>query len=335
MNFSSLENFHQKWRDILVIGKTIERDNKKYHIIGMTLSDEAKMYIIEPYMETESKSRKGVRTQRRTLKEQEEKEYSYLHCREFYFGNEKLQVQGGQGGTLEYSTEDYGTIQLFFDMMSAGWTIPEWLKDVDWESLQLVTLNIADIEKLPAYSPEMPITIKHRPDPVFHILEKTVTLNVGKSRSFYFTDSYGDKVWVHINNVTLIDVWKDAEEQLGAAGLADRFSPEQLRQAKEHTYHALEQSCPKGMCYIGIEYECTKDLSLVFYSKQYLASRPEVHRGSAAFFLMRLKPDKETGTHNLPLRGCVIQMPVSPDTTKVPAELFQYYERAVEWTETI
>ena len=50
MNFALIENFHKKWRDILVIGKTIERDNKKYHIVGMTLADEAELYIIEPYI---------------------------------------------------------------------------------------------------------------------------------------------------------------------------------------------------------------------------------------------------------------------------------------------
>lgn len=337
MNFSSLEDFHQKWRDILVIGKTIERDSKKYHIVGMTLADEAKLYIIEPYIESENsnKTKKGIRTQRRTLREQEQKEYSYLHCSDFYFGDERLQVQGGQGGSLEYSTDDYGTIQVFFDMMSAGWVIPEWLKDADWSTLQLVTLKIANIEKLPEYSPEMPITIKHRPDPVGHILEKTVTLQVGKSRSFSFIDNYGDKVWCHINNVTLTDVWKNAEEQIKTVKRTGRFSSEQLQQAKKYTYDALEQSCPKGMCYVGVEYECSKELNLVFYSKQYLKSRPEVHRGSSTFFLMHLKPDKETGTHNLPLKGCVIQTPVSPDTVTVPAELFQYFEKAVEWTETI
>lgn len=337
MNFAFLEDFHKKWRDILVIGKTIERDNQKYHIIGMTLADEAELYIIEPYMESDNshKPKKGARSLRRTLREQEQREYSYLHCSDFYFGDERLQVQGGQGGSLEFSTEDYGLIQVFFDMMSAGWVIPEWLKDADWNSLQLVTLKIADMEKLPAYSPEMPIAIKHRPDPVCHILEKTVTLQVGKSRSFSFIDNYGDKVWCYINNVTLMDVWKDTEEQIKTVERSDGFSPEQLQQVKKHTYDALEQNCPKGMCYVGVEYECSKELNLVFYSKQYLNSKPETHRGSASFLLVRLKPDKETGTHNLPLRGFVIATPVSPDTVTVPAELFQYYERAVEWTETI
>lgn len=91
-------------------------------------------------------------------------------------------------------------------MMSAGWTVPKWLKDADWADLQMVTLNIANMEKLPTYLPNMPITITHSPDSTQHILEKTITLNVGKSRSFYFTDDYGDNVQCHINNITLIDI---------------------------------------------------------------------------------------------------------------------------------
>ncbi|MDE7429781.1 MAG: hypothetical protein K2N00_11085 [Lachnospiraceae bacterium] len=333
MNFSILSYRHKKWLDILVIGKTIERDGKKYHIIGMTLSDEAKLYIIEPYDKREPINRKG--NHRQILKEHEERSCCYLHCSDFHLGSERLQIQGGNGGALEYSLDDYGTIQIFLDMMSAGWTVPEWLKDTDWADLQLVTLRIANTEKLPDYSPDMPITITHSPDFTQHILEKTVTLNVGKSRSFSFTDDYGDNVQCHINNVTLIDVWKNTEEEFSDPKLAERFSPEQIEQARNHSYDALEQCCPKGMCYIGIKYECSKNYNLVFHSKQYLKSRPETHQGSSHLLMMRLKPDQETGTHGLPLKGCVIQTPVSPDTFKIPAELFLYHERINAWTETV
>ena len=335
MNFSLIEYFHTKWHDILVIGKTIERDGLKYHIIGMTLSDEARLYIIEPYMTPERKKQKGVPNCRKLLKEHDGAVCCYLHCSEFCFGNERLKTQGGMGAPLKYSLEDYGTIQLFFDMMNAGWTIPEWLKDTDWENLQLVTLTIADIKSLPRYSPDMPITITHKPDPVRHILEKPVTLNVGKSRSFCFTDNYGDKVQCHVNNVTLIDMWEETEAEFKDLKLAERFSEEQIEQARKHRYDALNQRCPKGMCYIGIEYECSKDLDLVFYSKQYLSSRPQTHEGSSHFLMMHIKPVQKTGTHGLPLKGRVIDTPFSPDTTKIPAELFLYYERAEEWTETV
>lgn len=198
----------------------------------MTLSDEAKLYIIEPYLKPESRNRKGIRNHRRMLKEHERHGYSYLHCSDLCLGDVHLKIQGGMGSPMD--SDNYGMIQLFFDMMDAGWTVPEWLKE-----------------------------------------------------------------------------------------------------AAKHSYDALKQCCPKGMCYIGIEYECSKNYNLTFYSKQYLKSRPETHQGSSHFLMMRLKPDQETGTHGLPLKGCVIQTPVPPDTIKIPAELFLYHERVDEWTETI
>ena len=344
MKFSHLEAAHRVWDDILVIGKTIERDNRKYHIIGMTLCGEAELYIIEPYTEPEDcvSSKRGIRNQRKTLKENRgssRREDTYLHCSEYHIGNQWLQAQSGSGGSLRYSTDNYEEIQLFFDMLRAGWIIPEWLKNEEWDNLQLVTLVFADVKKLPEYSPEMPIIIKHRPASIQHILEKTVTLTVGKSRSFSFVDSYGDKVQCFINNVTLIDVWKDTEEQLKQR-LSDtkytaQFSEEQLQEIKEHCYKALEQSCSKGTYYIGIEYECSKDISLQFYSKEFLKSVPVTHKGSSSFLMMSLKPDKEIGTHNLPLKGCVIQTAVSPDTSTIPAELFLYFEKIAEWEEKV
>ncbi len=352
MNFSTLEDLHTKWRDILVIGRTIEQDGRKYHIVGMTLSDEARLYIIEPYMESGHRDGEKARTYRQLLKEHERNDCSYLHCSDFYLGSTRLRLQSGSGGCLAFSSEDYGTIQIFLDMMSAGWLIPEWLKNADWDSLQLVTLTMAGPEnqtmpdteksamanpgKLPEYSPDTPITITHRPNPIRHILEKTITLTIGKSRSFYFMDDYGDKVQCHINSVYFIDIWEHTKEEFRDPKLAERFSPEQLEQAKKLSYEALEQNCPTGMGYIGIEYECSKDLNLIFYSKEYLKSRPGTHQGSSRYFLMRLKPDKETGTHGLPLKGCVItDTPFPPDASKIPAELFLYYEKAAEWTETI
>lgn len=337
MNFSFLEEAHENWRSVLVIGRTVEREGKKYHIVGMTLGDGAKLYIIEPYYEARHSVHVGggIRSQRRILKENEEGKECYLHCSDVSFGKKRMRVQGGQGTPLGFAVQDYKTLQLFLDMMSAGWVVPEWLKEEEWDNLQLVTLELADVKRLSSYSPEMPITIRHKLNPVRHILEKTVTLHVGKSRSFTFTDHTGEQVQCHINTVTLMDVWKDTEEQFHDPRYTKKVSPEQLQQAKEHCYRALEQSCPKGMCYIGIEYECSKDISLQFYSKEYLKSCPQKHSGSASFLLMRLKPDKKIGTHGLPLKGEVIQTPVSSDTFKISVELFSYYEKTEEWEECV
>lgn len=337
MQLSYLEEIPNEWRKLLVIGKTIEKNREKYHIIGMTLGERANLYILEPFSEPDYPRHKqrAHRSHRTRLKEQEERQESYLHCKELRLGDKLLKVEGGDGSPLKYSEQDYRTICLFVEMMRAGWVVPDWLREKEWDTLQLVTLHITNLKRLPKYSPKMPITIKHRPDPIRHIVEKTVTLTVGKSRSFHFTDHSGEQVWCHINRVSLIDVWKDMEEQLSNPKYLKKATPEQLREVRKHCYEALEQSVPKGMCYIGIEYECSKDFSLQFYSKEHLRSCPESRSGSASFLMMHLKPDQETGTHGLPLKGNMIQTPVSPDTVRIPAELFLYFERTAERIEQI
>ena len=89
----------------------------------------------------------------------------------------------------------------------------------------LLTLNIAKVAKLPHLTPQTPITITHRPNPIQHITEKTVTLNVGKSRSFCFVDNHGNEVLCHINSVALIDVWKNTEEELKSRNLLMKHIP--------------------------------------------------------------------------------------------------------------
>ena len=111
------------------------------------------------------------------------------------------------------------------------------------------------------------------------------------------------------------------------------LSPFHIILSRTHIYDTLEQCCPKGMYYIGIEYECSKNYDLVFHSKQYLKSRSEMRQGNVHFIMMHLKHNQETGTHDLPLKGCVIQTLVSSDTSKILAELFLYHERiyGMDW----
>ena len=51
--------------------------------------------------------------------------------------------------------------------------------------------------------------------------------------------------------------------------------------------------------------------------------------------MMRLKPDKKTGIHGLPLKGYAIDTPFSPDTTAVSVELLFYLEKTEAWEECV
>ena len=334
MQFSWLEGACGRWDKVLVIGRSFEREGRRYHIIGMTLGEKASIYLIEPYVEEVQSKRRKNASQRARLKEFDRQEDTYLHCSEFRIGSKTLTVQGGQGGSLKYSENNYEELKLFFDMMNAGWEVPGWLREEEWENLQLVRLTFADVKRLPKYTPDMPIVIKHEPVPIEHLLEKTVTLKIGGARSFQFTDDCGEHVQCYINDVMLVDVWD--EEQFNHPKYKERFSEEEMQQIKEQYYTALKESCPEGMCYIGIEYECSKDVSLQFYAKDYLKSCPQTHSsGSASFLLVNWKPEKKTGTHGFPLKGAAINYPFLPDTEVIPAEVFSYIEMKEPWEESI
>lgn len=336
MNFSILDDIQKNWRGIRVIGRTIERDGRRCHILGMTLDDIARIYILEPADNSSRPSKTKNRSQRLLLKQPDNTCGSCLHCCEIRIGSRRLRAAGGQSEPLALGgDENYSALKLFCDMLNVGWIIPDWLKELSWDDLMLVTLEIPDVKRLPVYSETMPITIVHDPCPVKHIVEKTVTLQVGKPRTFHFTDHLGNQTACYINQVVLIDVWKKMEQQFQDPRYTGMMPEEQLQAIRQKCFKTLRTNCPKGMCYIGIEYECDKDLTLQFYTKEFLSSRPETAKGSAAFLMMHHKPGKKYGAHGLPLKGCVLQTPVSPDTATVPSELLFYWEKADKWEETV
>ncbi len=335
MNFSILQDVHKKWRDLRVIGRTAEHNGQKRHIIGMTLEDNtARIYILEPADEPPAPAKKKTRTHRQSLKACDNASDSYLDCREFHIGGRTFQVQSGCGSPLRYLSGSYAEIQIFFDMMRAGWTAPAWLQHMDWDDLQLLTLTVGGIvRRLPKCASDTPITIIHRPRPDRHILEKTLTLQVGHRRSFTFTDHLGDKVTCRIRNVELIDMRNEFEISLNNPKYTRRMTPEQLWQIQTDCLRILDEHCPKGMLYASVDYECSKDLTLQFYAKSYLNSRLEDHRNRSVGFFMGNKAGYSA--HDPLLRSCLLQTPFSPDTTIIPAELFCYIPKAEPWTETV
>ena len=248
MRFSFLKEACEAWDNLLVIGKTIERDTGNYHILGMTCGDATKLYVIEPYAvgAYARPKRTGARTHRRLEKELPEQVFSYLHCSDFYLGQQRLCISGGTAQPMGDASQEYGMLQLFFAMLRAGWRIPPWLDCADWGNLQLVILEIAQQKELPRYSPEMQITIRHRASYVRHLLEKTVTLQVGKSRSFCFADEAHNPVQCYINAVTLIDPWKSTQDQLARLAAAGKASPEQLLRQNSNALRRSRKAAPRA-----------------------------------------------------------------------------------------
>ncbi|MCM1134922.1 MAG: hypothetical protein NC400_05030 [Clostridium sp.] len=148
----------------------------------------------------------------------------------------------------------------------------------------------------------------------------------GKEAEIPFTLADGRKGICYINRVYPMDVWRDNEERFKDPRYLEIVTEEELEKQKEEFFAALAEDCPKGMCYLGIEYECTLEGNLVFYDKAFLDALPKENKGSARVLMMLLKPDEPWGKHGLRQHGCVIQKPVPPDICRIEAELFSFVE---------
>lgn len=138
----------------------------------------------------------------------------------------------------------------------------------------------------------------------------------------------GTKAFCYINRVYLQNLWEEQERQFAdkeyRSKMLQHMSAEQLNEMKEKLDAALENFCPRGKRVFVVEYECSEDVSLKFYAKEYLDAIPKSSYGSAMMLMMHVKPDENTGKHGQKLQACVVETPVEPEETKLETELFSY-----------
>lgn len=336
MNFQHFNHLYKEtqYDEIRVIGKDGHMSGKPYHIIGMTLKEKkAHLYVLEL---TERISERGPwkeKTPRESMKESMEDDRNrscFMHIREFRSGDKVYETAGATSGAIEQG--DFGeAYMLFYKMYKAGWSITEesLFIDIPWERISLTNIEIRDeYENLPVWGEQMEALIHLIPANV--AIEKTVTLECGKPEEIEFTLKDGSTAMCYINKVELMDVWAEQEKKFADSAYREKMlqhmSEEEFEQMKKHFWSVLEEHCPKGKCYMTVEYECSENVSLYFYEKEYLDTLPKPHEGSASALLMSVKPKKETGEHGYKLRGSVIQKPLERDVKCLEAELFSYSE---------
>ena len=86
---------------------------------------------------------------------------------------------------------------------------------------------------------------------------------------------------------------------------------------------------------MAVYYECESEVSLDFYDQEYLDTVPQPREGSCSSMAIMMRPEQKTGAHGFPLKGTVIQKPVSKDTTCMKAELFSYIKKIEQKVEKL
>lgn len=170
-------------------------------------------------------------------------------------------------------------------------------------------------------------------------LEIPARLTCGEEPEIPFTMMDGASAICYINKIEHLDVWAEHERRFSDQAYIDRMlqyvTMEEFQAMKSQCEEAMESICPRGKHFLLVEYECSADVSLDFYATSYLESEPQISSGTVSTMIFTHRPDSETGSHGLKLRGCIIQTPMDPEETSLEAELFSYTETIREFTEKV
>lgn len=322
--------------EVKVIGRDVELDGHYAHIIGMTLKDrQTFVYVLELVehfdIEEDFQSLTDVTHRQQMINNcKNEMNIAFLRVREFH-SNGKIYAVSGANSSV---TENYNIAEhiLFYLMMREhGWKISEKspLYTIDWECLQMLVIELRDeMEELPDWGIDLEI-VKDSHSKT-ELLEIPVILTCGEHPVISFQLEDGTQAECYINKICLEDVWADFEHRFEDEEYRNRalehISIEEFQKMKEQCEEALLANCPRGKCYILVEYECSIDVAVNFYATSHLDSKPQAHSVSATSLLIMYRPDAQVGMHGLKLRGCVLQTPIEPDATSLEAELFSYTE---------
>lgn len=284
MNFEQMQQAYREFDEVMPIGKTVEQDGGAYHIVGMTrIGRQAELYIIgeaagkdESVEEVREQTGEEQYTNRMSMKSTSE-QYPLFNIRTIKIGERELDVQGANTGPVMlnagYAVDaDSANILLFWEMMRAGWRISEddLFFATDWSDMWLTKMDFqTETDSLPVWNGQ-DILVKYGRWKRSYYIEKPVCLTVGEEAELEFMTGDGRNGRCYLNKVFPVDIWKENEERFKDPRYLEVMSAEELEAHKKEFFGNLEKDCPKGMCYLGIEYECTLEGSLAFYDRAFL-----------------------------------------------------------------
>ena len=347
-NLSEMVRMHQ-YEEVKIIGRDVCTHGKNYHFAAMVRNgDVMQVYVLELVEPRRRWNPEGDRTMRQQMKGTVSASTAFIN--QLKTGGQVLQGTTAQGSSL--NQEDTQLLLFFAKLMDMGWKLPQDspFGQADWSCVECCISSFqVPSEKLPEWENGC-LSAVWGPQMQQHAIEKPVLLEIedetaqprshAKELAFSISDDSGrlQEGVCYINSVRRVDVWKQDEKRYADPEYKKRvleyMTPEAFEDMKKQSARILEQSCPRGMYFLCVEYECTLDYNLQFYASDYLESAPE-HKASASAIMFHAKPESDKGMHGLELKAAIIQMPVSADETQIWAELFQAYKVVPEREEVL
>ena len=334
-----------KYDEIKIIGKTIQIDDLYYHLAAL-MRKENKAYLCilsqsqswEEYVDELI----GKKSNRQSLLEQPR--YEKPSLRTLCVDGFEMQAESISGGSLKM---DIVAQLLMVQLLERGWQVPVQggIDTADWDSIEIQTVCFSNsLEQLPHLSNAQLVghwqhgsrTCLIQEPCTLAITDVKAGISGEQKLPFTVTDLQGivHEQVCYINQVALFDPWETEEKRFSdpqyQKRMLEHVSQQQLEEIKQDVFQTLAKTCPRGMCYPVVEYECTmEETSLLFYDYEYLDGGIQIaevgdHENGASFstVLWMHKPEKQLGIHGIKLRSCMLQTLVPLGTKEICAELF-------------
>lgn len=340
MNLDLLKMSLSQMKEIRPIGRTADIGGCTCHVMGFVLHTDGSLRLLlltydpdlqehaEPEAFQGSSPAAAPETNRTQLRGGQTPAPHLSFC-----GPVECVSIGGQSFTTDQSESalcgnaPWESAVLFTRFLLAGWE-PAGIDTRNLDYVSLTTLNLdGSYRVIPEVDPSVPFRFAMRMGSRRRLVEYPIALTVGEdypARLEFPGQSTGAPLWVQINRVYLCDVWAEMERLFSDPRMREYASEEVLAQEKRRFEASFAPSCPRGMCFPVIEYECEEGLSFQFYSSRWLSASPSPSDPCTGILM---RPDRSAGRLGLPLKASVIQEPVSRDTALVEAELFCCYDR--------
>lgn len=336
MNIRYLQKLLSKIDEIKIIGKNTVVDGVVCNIAGVVRYGlQLRLIILEydEHFQQQIEEReiselcdviRTPETNRIRLKDREQATQPFRSIKSVFIGDIEFEVSGSENRRLSF--QDGESILFLTELLRNDWN-PE---GVDYKNIDMIFLTslelVGDYNKIPDFDNDPQLHFTMRKDTTSYLVEQPVILTVNKEypeKLWFKHKETGEEHWAQINKVYLLDMWADMERTFSDPILLKRMTKEQIVKAKKDFEESFLEICPKGMYYPIVEYECEECISLQFYTKKYLESKP-VHNNRGIGFIVR--PDKSTGILGMTLKAAIIQEPVTKNTVNIEAELFQYHK---------
>lgn len=334
MNIKYLQDLLSRIGEVKVIGKYKEignvvcniagivRYSSKLRLIILEYDEQYRQQVEEREIAELSDLTQAPETNRMMLKRRDEVTQPFRFIESVIMGDIKFDVIGSESRRI--SSQEGESILFLSELLRNGWN-PEGIDYQNMDMLFLTSIELAgDFTKIPNFDKNTQLRFIMGWDTDTYLLEEPITLVVeGKYNEKLWLNNKDTKEahWAQINRVYLMDMWDEMEKTFSNPKLLEHMTKEEIPKAKKDFEEKFLQICPKGMCYPVVEYESEEDISLQFYTKQYLDSLPANNNGGIGFII---RPEKSTGILGKKLKAAIIQEPVPANTVTIQAELFQY-----------